>query len=172
MSRQRGRSERVAVIGAGPAGLSTAYYLKQQGYRDVTVFEKLGRVGGLCRSVTEGYRSFDLGGNYVTPAYRETLELARHVGAKPIKAHEYLGARDVDGEIEYLSMFDWLRPGSGRARPEARTSAARVARAPLWLAAIQAAQGHRSPHHDGGRRPARAVRDLRGLAGRQRGWQS
>ena len=73
---------KIVVIGAGPAGLATAYYLKRQGYTDVTVLEKLGRVGGLCRTITQDYLSFDLGANYVTPAFREVLKLARKNGAR------------------------------------------------------------------------------------------
>ncbi len=38
--------EKIAVIGAGPAGLSCAYYLKEKGY-PVTVFEKEEKLGGL-----------------------------------------------------------------------------------------------------------------------------
>ncbi|MEK6676968.1 MAG: FAD-dependent oxidoreductase [Planctomycetota bacterium] len=73
---------RIVIVGAGPSGLSAAYFLKQRGYRDVLVLEKQGRVGGLCLTVTEDYKSFDLGANYVTPAYHETLRLAKEVGAK------------------------------------------------------------------------------------------
>ena len=40
------KKERVAVIGAGPAGLSAAYYLAIEGYT-VTVFEKLPVAGGM-----------------------------------------------------------------------------------------------------------------------------
>ena len=32
--------EKVAIIGAGPAGISCAYYLAEKGYTNVTVFEK------------------------------------------------------------------------------------------------------------------------------------
>lgn len=39
-------SKKTAVIGSGPAGLSTAYYLNAVGH-DVTVFERSDRVGGL-----------------------------------------------------------------------------------------------------------------------------
>ena len=41
-------TNKVAVIGAGPAGLSCAYYLKNKGY-PVTVFEKEKELGGLMR---------------------------------------------------------------------------------------------------------------------------
>lgn len=37
---------KMAIIGAGPAGLSCAYYLRERGY-DVTVFEKESRPGGM-----------------------------------------------------------------------------------------------------------------------------
>jgi NADPH-dependent glutamate synthase beta subunit-like oxidoreductase len=37
---------KVAIIGAGPAGLSAAYYLQMMGYQ-CTLFEKSGRAGGL-----------------------------------------------------------------------------------------------------------------------------
>ncbi len=73
---------RIVVVGAGPAGLSAAYFLRQQGYREVLVLEKLGHPGGLCRTITEDYHCFDLGANYVTPAYRETMNLADTVGAE------------------------------------------------------------------------------------------
>jgi hypothetical protein len=76
------RETKIVIVGAGPAGLSAAYFLKQQGYREVLVLEKLGRVGGLCRTITEDYYNFDLGANYVTPAYKETLALADEVGAE------------------------------------------------------------------------------------------
>jgi formate dehydrogenase beta subunit len=49
------RSERVAVIGAGPAGLSCAYYLALKGY-PVTIFEKLGEPGGMAAMGIPDYR--------------------------------------------------------------------------------------------------------------------
>jgi NADPH-dependent glutamate synthase beta subunit-like oxidoreductase/Pyruvate/2-oxoacid:ferredoxin oxidoreductase delta subunit len=49
------RSERVAVVGAGPAGLSCAYQLARQGYR-VTVFEAFPKPGGMLRYGIPTYR--------------------------------------------------------------------------------------------------------------------
>ncbi|MFX9224373.1 FAD-dependent oxidoreductase, partial [Acinetobacter baumannii] len=53
----------VAIIGAGPAGLTAAYLLTRQGLK-VAVIEKDSRyVGGISRTVEhEGYR-FDIGGH-------------------------------------------------------------------------------------------------------------
>jgi len=49
------RPERVAVVGAGPAGLSCAYQLAKRGY-DVTVFEAFSRPGGMLRYGIPAYR--------------------------------------------------------------------------------------------------------------------
>jgi len=47
--------KRVAVIGSGPAGLTTAYYLAKLGH-SVTVFEKLPEPGGMMRVGIPDYR--------------------------------------------------------------------------------------------------------------------
>jgi len=49
------RDEKVAVIGAGPAGLSTAYFLARKGYA-VTIFEKLPVAGGMMAVGIPEYR--------------------------------------------------------------------------------------------------------------------
>ncbi len=47
--------KKAAVIGAGPAGLTAAYYLAKKGH-DVTVFEKNAKAGGQCRYGIPAYR--------------------------------------------------------------------------------------------------------------------
>ncbi|RJP66491.1 MAG: NADH-quinone oxidoreductase subunit NuoF [Candidatus Abyssobacteria bacterium SURF_17] len=49
------RKERVAVIGAGPSGLTAALELKKRGYA-VTVFEELPQAGGMLRWGIPAYR--------------------------------------------------------------------------------------------------------------------
>jgi NADPH-dependent glutamate synthase beta subunit-like oxidoreductase/Pyruvate/2-oxoacid:ferredoxin oxidoreductase delta subunit len=51
----RPRAEKVAVIGAGPAGLSCAYQLVRRGYA-VTVFEASSEPGGMLRYGIPGFR--------------------------------------------------------------------------------------------------------------------
>ncbi len=49
------KNEKVAIIGAGPAGLTAAYYLAIEGYR-VTVFERLPVAGGMMAVGIPEYR--------------------------------------------------------------------------------------------------------------------
>ena len=48
-------SEKIAVIGGGPAGLSCAYYLAEKGYRP-TVFEREARPGGMLMNGIPSFR--------------------------------------------------------------------------------------------------------------------
>ncbi len=52
---ERERKERIAVIGGGPAGLSAAHYLRQEGFR-VTVYERESEPGGMMRYGVPDYR--------------------------------------------------------------------------------------------------------------------
>ncbi|HEV2748256.1 MAG TPA: NAD(P)/FAD-dependent oxidoreductase [Allosphingosinicella sp.] len=65
----------VAIIGAGPAGLTAAYLLTKKGY-SVTVIEKDPvYVGGISRTVEhDGFR-FDIGGHRFFSKSREVVEL-------------------------------------------------------------------------------------------------
>jgi hypothetical protein len=73
---------RIAIVGAGAAGLTTAWFLKKKGYLNVTVLERSDRIGGKCKSLTYKGKSFDLGANYITSSYSCVRELAREFGAE------------------------------------------------------------------------------------------
>ena len=49
----------IAIIGAGLAGLSTAYHLK----KDYSIYEQEHEVGGLCKSYTIDGFTFDYTGH-------------------------------------------------------------------------------------------------------------
>ncbi len=54
--REPGFTEKVAIIGAGPAGLSCAFFLAEKGYLNVTVFEKNAEPGGMLRYGIPNYK--------------------------------------------------------------------------------------------------------------------
>jgi formate dehydrogenase major subunit len=53
--KEGSKNKRIAVIGAGPAGLSAAFYLAIKGY-SVNVFEKMPEAGGMLRYGIPSYR--------------------------------------------------------------------------------------------------------------------
>ena len=55
IERAESRSEKVAVVGSGPAGLSAAYHLARAGY-GVTVFERSDKAGGMLRHAIPRFR--------------------------------------------------------------------------------------------------------------------
>src|SRR5690606_12790728 len=72
---EAGKLVDVAIIGAGPAGLTAAYLLSKKGY-SVTVIEKDPvYVGGISRTVEyEGFR-FDIGGHRFFSKSKEVVDL-------------------------------------------------------------------------------------------------
>ena len=97
---------RIGIIGAGVSGLSAAHYLRQAGYRNVTVLERDPRVGGKCCSVTVDGRVYEMGAVMAHRDYAATLELmaAAGVEAGPLGPFHYY---EPDGET--LELFPWYR---------------------------------------------------------------
>lgn len=77
--------KRIAVIGAGYAGLAAAVALVDAGHR-VTVFETSRVLGGRARKVDSGDFSVDNGQHILIGAYRDTLQLMRKVGMDETQA--------------------------------------------------------------------------------------
>src|SRR5580700_9766039 len=68
------KSLRIAVVGAGPSGLTAADTLSQLGYENVTVFEKNDRVGGKVYSLPNGDGTFtELGAVFASADYTLVL---------------------------------------------------------------------------------------------------
>ena len=72
---------KIAIIGAGVAGLTSAYQLKKKGYNHVVVFEKDAKVGGKCVSFEYNFDAFDLGGHEMLAGYKDVMDMASEVGA-------------------------------------------------------------------------------------------
>ena len=78
---------KVAVVGAGPAGLAAASFLSRAGV-DVTVFERTGQLGGIVRHVIPGFRISD-------EAIDHDVELCSAYGATFKTGVEVTNARDL-----------------------------------------------------------------------------
>jgi len=102
--------KRVAVIGAGPAGLAAAYFLRRKGHT-VVVFEAHDELGGMMRYGIPGYR---------TPRDKLAAEIQRILDIG-IKAHTGVRVgRDltlVDLEDDFDAIFWALGAQTGRPLP-------------------------------------------------------
>lgn len=74
-------SHRIAVVGAGLAGLDMAYLLKKKGFNNIVVLEKDSRVGGKLMSVWHDGVPHELGACYTSPDYvTNVYALAKELG--------------------------------------------------------------------------------------------
>ena len=66
----------VVILGAGPAGLATAYYLCKGGCTDITLLEAEKSVGGISATMRRDDMLFDFGSHRIHPGCdAETLSL-------------------------------------------------------------------------------------------------
>jgi protoporphyrinogen oxidase len=104
----------VAVLGAGPAGLTAAYRLVQRGI-PVVVFEAGEEVGGLARTVVrDGYR-FDLGGHRFFTKSEEVETLWRELLGpellvRPRLSRIYWRGRFIDYPLRPADVFAKVGP--------------------------------------------------------------
>jgi formate dehydrogenase (NADP+) beta subunit len=101
-------NKKAAVVGSGPAGLTAAYYLSQQGHA-VTVFESLPRAGGMLR--------------YGIPRYRlpeevldEEIKYITNAGVE-IRTHHRIQSIESLFELGYQSVLVAVGTHQGRKLP-------------------------------------------------------
>ena len=100
--------KRVAVVGAGPAGLSCAHVLSREGI-DVTVFEKESKGGGLMTYGIAAYK--------VTPQFCEDeVNYITSIGGIEIKYNQELGKDFSLAELKRNYDAVYLGIGVGEAR--------------------------------------------------------
>jgi protoporphyrinogen/coproporphyrinogen III oxidase len=76
-------TDRVAIVGAGPAGLHMAFLLREMGFRELTVLEKDSRIGGksFTRYNYEPDVPQEFGTCYTVPfKYQELRRVAKKIG--------------------------------------------------------------------------------------------
>ncbi|HEY0091984.1 MAG TPA: NAD(P)-dependent oxidoreductase [Flavobacterium sp.] len=106
--RKPSTGKRVAIVGAGPAGLSCAHTLSRQGI-DVTIYEKEGRGGGLMTYGIAAYK--------VTPEFCEDeVNYITAIGGIEIKYHKELGKDFTINDLQRNYDAVYLAFGVGLAR--------------------------------------------------------
>jgi hypothetical protein len=80
-SRSTRPDPRIAIVGAGPAGLAAAWALKKNGYTNVTVFESADHVGGRCLTLQMDGHYIDITAHEMLAGYTDVMRIAADVGA-------------------------------------------------------------------------------------------
>jgi glutamate synthase (NADPH/NADH) small chain len=106
--RKPATGKRVAIVGAGPAGLSCAHVLSREGV-DVTIYEKESKGGGLMTYGIAAYK--------VTPEFcEEEVKYITSVGGINIIYNQELGTHITLGELQKNYDAVFLGFGVGLAR--------------------------------------------------------
>lgn len=71
--------KRIAIIGAGLAGLSAAYHLEKSGFKDYLILERESEIGGLCRSFTIDGFVFDYAGHILFTGDKYVEDMVKNV---------------------------------------------------------------------------------------------
>ncbi|KAF5191536.1 Long-chain-fatty-acid--amp ligase fadd26 [Thalictrum thalictroides] len=100
---------RIAILGAGPSGLSSAYALVKLGYRNITVLEKHHTVGGMCESVDIEGKIYDLGGQVLAANSAPAIfHLAKEIGAEfeELDSHKFALIDTSTGKFRDMKLAD------------------------------------------------------------------
>ncbi len=119
----------VAIIGAGPAGLTAGYLLSRQGYKVAIIEKDPHYVGGISRTVEhEGYR-FDIGGHRFFSKSQQVVDLWNEIlpddfiqrprmsriyyegkfYSYPLRAFEALGNLGILRSTACMASYVWSR---------------------------------------------------------------
>ena len=95
------QNTRIAIIGAGPAGLSAGMYLEKKGYFNYSIFEKEDRVGGKCWSPVYNGRRYEMGAIMGAPNYFAVHEVEEfcgitHDGPQLIRKYKDKTGNEID----------------------------------------------------------------------------
>ncbi len=100
IEKERNLNAKIAIIGAGPAGLHVAKLLKNRGFKNIVIFEKTNRLGGKVYTLKHDSQVYEMGACYVSVDYPLVLKLAEEYGCEliPIQASKRFVA-DASGNV-------------------------------------------------------------------------
>ena len=112
-------NKRVAIVGAGPSGLSAAIELRRLGVQHVTLFEREQQAGGIPRHTDHlGFGIRDLRRVMSGPKYaHELIERATAAGVELRLGHSVFSLDDLDADVIVLATGARERPRSARLVP-------------------------------------------------------
>ncbi|CAG8670571.1 12136_t:CDS:1, partial [Acaulospora morrowiae] len=70
------RDARIGIIGAGPAGISMAHFLRKEGYSNITLLESSSHIAGKSSTFTHENRNYDVGALMIGHNYTNIRSLA------------------------------------------------------------------------------------------------
>ena len=104
----RTTDSRIAIVGAGPAGLSLAWYLSQLGFTSVELFDSAAEPGGQSHTVDVDGTPIEMGTCYLSDGYIIAREIADAAGT-PAKRLPPPSFVDAHGKVYPPSMpSTWL----------------------------------------------------------------
>lgn len=121
--------QRIAVIGAGMAGMSAAFRLRLAGMEPV-VFEREDRVGGRIWTVKQGDYLMDMGAAVYLGTYREAIQTIKDAGLENVlRELPAIGAVPRDGKVHELDYTKPIRAAltTKALSPKAKVQAVRLA---------------------------------------------
>jgi hypothetical protein len=89
--------------------MSAAWFLKQKGYEDVHVFEKLDRVGGKCLTFDYDGRQYDMAAHEMLAGYGDVMNIAKALGV-PWTGYQNVLVYDRDNK-QYMDMLTATQAG-------------------------------------------------------------
>lgn len=123
------RQHRVAIVGAGVAGLAAAWELRRRGIEDVVVLELVDAIGGTARAGASAVTPYPWGAHYIVAPQADQPDLialldemnaieARRPDGTPI-VHEALRCRELEERVLYLGRwYEGLYLEAGASREE------------------------------------------------------
>ena len=105
--------EKICIVGGGPAGLTMGMYLEKKGYKNYTILEKAGEVGGKCHSPEYNGKRYEMGAIMGVPSYyavKDAMDFCGFTYDGPVLNRNY---RRSDGSIyepfEPKKPYNWLK---------------------------------------------------------------
>ena len=105
-------NHKIAIIGAGISGLSTAYFLNKNNINDIKIFDSSSKSGGVIQTFINDKYTYELGPNTLSVSDSRVIEMFSDLNLKTVYPSEKSKNRYIlkNGHIQKLpnSLFNFL----------------------------------------------------------------